>query len=426
MSVKFGIQLALDKDGEFVAAENCSRIRGPFSCVICKEPLVLRAGKKTKHHFIHGTKSPCHGNTEEHRILAATLGPLVPRLEDGPGEVKEITSDIIEEALDFVQKEILKEEKCTNCKKNGSGFTRMFTDDTRKMYGLNDLFVCPSCLVECPHCGSPNSKKRDRRYNMCLRCEFIRCEWQEAARDALEVMGTIPDSPKWLTGTRKEFVASLILRKARARVICRFMESNKDRVAEYARLVRVRSRERALAKALRSARKETEKTRERNQKNRDRKMGSQATERYNSMFQNKRERCYCGSVNKRRFMIKYTSILGSVRFCCRGCSLECKGCSKPSTKMDTERFGNCFDCYSWSSDRTDVWKKDHKKVLRSCLDGDYSAMATLYTKSPTVMKGKYCGDLLVHVPSSELDGIVRRDHLEYQDIVEVIKACRKM
>ena len=557
--VKYGIQLALDKNENIVSAETCSKESGPFTCVICKKTLNFRSGTKSPKHYIHKVKSSCEGNTNEHRVQAKSMNGSIPEsktheseieptedsndgsipesktheseieptedsndgsipesktheseieptedskdgsipesktheseieptedskdgsipepktheydiepeqylnsiledsldllLEETPDPITESVDDtkdhdkedsdvaqdvsnhVIDEALEFVVNDILKETKCTDCKKVDSGHHKMFTDEARETYGLNDLYVCSGCLSPCPACSGTNSRKRTRRTPICFTCDFKKKQWEESVEDAVTKMTPIPEAPsslrEFLKEERRVMVLRLILNKQRARTIYGFMASNKDRVPEYKIKVGEKLRINALAKALKKARKESEKTREKNQRQRERAMGPVASDRYNKMFNNKTEGCpSCGKMNKRRNMVRYTSTMGSNKFSCKGCSLNCPGCDSVCTKQDLNRFGGgCFSCLAFSHDMTDAWKKDKRVILKAALDGDNWAMATLYQKSPMVIKGKFTGDLLVHVPTGEIPSVIRRDHPELSEVANVVVTCRKM
>jgi hypothetical protein len=469
--MKFGIQLALGGSGgsgSHVAAGSCSRDDGPFSCVLCSQRLTLRAGTKTPRHFVHSKKSECSGNDDEHRAAALRRGStgsiyeMKPRgpetdpittteesmldaaldqvLENqgnqGEQEQEEkeelnvpmdISSDIIDEALDFVVNDLLKEARCTDCKRTGSGFHRMFTEEAMDTFGLNDLYVCPSCLSPCPACNGPNSTKRARRATYCFVCDFEKNQWEESAEEAVDKLGPIPESPGWLSEERKSMVLRMTSRRQSARKVFHFMAGHQHRVSEYRSRVGSKKRERAIARALKKERKGSKRTREGNQGSRERAMGADATARFNAMYANKKESCWCGKQGKRRHMIKYGSAMGAWKYCCRSCSLVCPGCSQPCVQKDLDMFqGSCFECLSWSRDWGDLWKQGEGSIIEGCRKGCVSSMAALYQYGPMLTKGKYSGDKLVHAPTTDMDAIARRDHPEMKGLVDAIMGCRKV
>lgn len=480
--VKYGIRLATDSNGTYVSAKTLSKEDGPFTCVICEKELSFRAGTKTPKHLIHKKKSECEGNTDEHRQMAESLGsiqeieskdvssvsipetknqepivgplpdllpievlsatmdideevmdPEVPDLEeedpnDEPNDVAaDVSQEIIDDALEFVVNEVLKETKCTDCRKLGSGYNQMFTEEAREKFDLNDLFVCDSCVVRCPACDGPNSQKRSKRNPICFTCDFEQNQWEEEANEAVVKMGPIPESPDWLKNERREMVIKAFIRKQKARVVYNFMASNNNRIPEYVQVIGSQAKANAIKRALKKERKESMKTRKRNEDFRNRKMGSQATERYNLIFANKKETCPCGKPGKRRHMVRYASTLGSVKYSCNKCSVKCPGCSEPCTQNDFDKYlSSCFECLAWTTDRTDVWRRGEVSVISGCKKGSVEDMGALYTHGPVVTKGKFAGDRLVHVPTGELDAVIRRDHPEFKAISDVLKACRKM
>lgn len=338
----------------------------------------------------------------------------------------DVSAQVIEDALDFVAKEVLKETRCTDCKISGSGHHQMFTEEAMVQFGLNDLYVCDSCLVRCPACDGPNSARRERRTKLCFKCDFDANQWRESAEEAVEKMKPIPDSPKWMTDTRCSMVLKMICRKTKARTIYNFMVENRSRMVEYKDYMGAQAKARSVKKALERERRQRTKRRVKNENHRERAMGPQATERFNIMYANKRELCAsCGSQGKRRHMVKYSSVLGSYRYCCSRCSTACP-CGDKSTSNDLQKFnGECFECFTYRTYRENLLKTDEKSLLNACLDGKAWALATLYMHSPMVSKGRFNGDLLVHVPSSEMDSVIRRDHNEFKEIGKVILRCRK-
>lgn len=518
--VKFGLQLALDSQGNHVSAKTSTKDDGPFKCVICEKELSLRAGSKTPHHFIHRVKSSCEGNTDEHRTQAESIGsivqneteicsvepeevessfgstveneaqgssvepvddlsngstdenqdqnsaiepmdicddsidqvlselipveslvepsiktdetndPEVPDIEDEePVPVQEISNDIIEEALEFVVTEILDEnKKCTDCKAKGTDFHKMFTQEARERFELNDLYVCDACVVRCPSCDGPNSTKRAKRTPLCFTCDFEENQWRGEATRAVEKMESIPDSPKHLEGRRAIMVIKMLKRKRMARTIYNFMFAHRSRVPEFRRKVGEVLKAKKIAKQLMKVRKASDKSRLRNLQRRESSMGTDGSARLIHMYANRRETCFsCGKQNRRRYMMKYASVMGSFKYSCKSCSKTCQGCDNPCTKNDMDKFGDqCFECLSWSSTRSDEWKTNQKAVLDACLQGNKWAWAVLYLNAPGIKRGKFSGDSLVHVPSVDLDSVIRRDHPEYKEIAEVIKVVRKM
>ncbi len=365
--------------------------------------------------------------------------PDVPSIDEKRGEEEEeppnITEDvssevsnhIIEEALSFVENEILKQAKCTDCKVNGDDFHRMFTQEAIERFGLNDLYVCDSCVVRCPSCDGPNSTKRAKRAPLCFTCDFEENQWREEATEAVKRMEPIPPSPEKLRGRRAIMVLKMLSRKRKARIVYNFMFEHKDRTPEFKNKVGEVLRAKKIAKALMKIRKQTEKNRKRNQQRRESAMGADGSDRLAHMYANRRETCFCGKFNKRRHMVRYSSTMGSVKFSCRSCSKTCTGCGNPCTKNDMDQFGEqCFDCLSWSSTRSEEWKKGRDSVLQACTQGSKWAWAVLYLNAPGVTKGKFSGDSIAHLNNIDIDSVVRRDHPEFKDIGEVIKACRKM
>ena len=453
--MKFGIKLAIASDGSRVSSGTCSKDDGPFTCVMCEEPLTLRAGAKTPKHFIHKTKSDCVGNNDEHREESERIDsgepvnqepeiyqdPEVPLVGsddlDIPNEI-EISENIIDDALSFIENDILKEEilnsetlkeaKCTDCKKIGLGFYKMFTNDDIERFSLNDLYVCPTCVSFCPVCNGPNSTKRAKRVSMCFSCDFKKNEWMESSSEAVDKMGPIPEPPSWLGKERDEMVLKMFSRRSSARTVYGFMFKNRSRITEYRDKISTQAKTNAIKKALRKERKDSIKTRERNQKARERMMGAEATARYKKMYDNKSETCgECGSQGKRRNMTQYSSVLGSYKYSCKNCITQCPSCNEPSVNHDLGRFhGKCFECFSWGSLRENTLKTDKKTLIDGCLKRKQWAWGTLYVYGPFVKKGKYSGDRLVHVPSSEMDSVVRRDQPENRELGNLIVTCRKM
>lgn len=488
--VRYGIQLALDPQGNQVVAKTCTKADGPFICVICKKELSLRAGSKTPHHFIHRVKSSCEGNTDDHRVQADSLGtigytddnqnsdmepepeevsndsidqvleelipveslvepsseeegiqdpdvpdieeeePIVPDLEDDETTLAEdVSNEIITQALEMVD-DIIKPHKCCQCKARGSDFHQMFTDETRERYGLNDLYVCsnPTCLVECPHCSMPNSQKRHKKTPMCILCQFDQAEFLEKAKEAVKHMEPIPEAPEWLTGRRSIFVLKMLKRRRSARIVYTFMTANKSRVPEFKVKWAEKIKAQKIAKQLMKVRKATEKTRKRNQQRREATMGTDGASRYKAMYSNKAQSCKsCSKQGKRRTMIKYESVMGLYGYSCKGCSVLCKGCNKPCIKQEIERFGDqCFPCHAWKSTQSDEWKTNQKGVLEAALKKQKWALGVLYLNAPGITKGRHIGDSLAHVPSGDIPSVLRRDHPEFSEIAKVILECRKM
>ena len=324
--------------------------------------------------------------------------------------------------------EVLKESRCTDCKRTGLGFYRMFTDEAIERFSLNDLYVCPTCVSFCPVCNGPNSTKRAKRIPMCFSCDFEKNEWMESSSEAVDKMEAIPEPPSWLNKEKEEMVLKMLSRRSSARRVYGFMVRHRSRINEYRDRIGAQAKTNAIKKALRKERKDSIKTRERNQKARERIMGSEATDRYKRMYDNKSESCgECGSQGKRRNMMKYSSILGSYRYSCKSCITTCPSCKEPSVNHDLGRFqGNCFECFSWNELRENMLKTDKKSLIDGCLKGKSWAWAILYMYGPFVKKGKYSGDRLVHVPTSEMSSVIRRDHPEYQELGNTILACRKM
>lgn len=498
--MKFGIQLALNKDGNHVSARSCSKDDGPFSCVICSQVLTLRKGSKSPPHYIHKKKSHCVGNEDQHRALSekneaeksciepvdttkndqdgsmiepdregtpgsideyteekkqeeamlrdalaevldnmdtvdSSTEPDVPDLVDEVQEVdtsttepEDVCNSIIDEALEFVINDVLKETKCSDCKTMGTGYHRMFTEEDREKFGLNDLYVCPSCVVHCSVCDHPNSKKRSKRANgLCFTCDFQNNQFVEESKDAIEKMGTLPESPDWLVDERKGFFLQLLARKMKGRTIYMFMYSNKHRISEYKAAVGSQLQTRKIKKELGKARRDFAKSRERNLKHRERAMGTDAVDNFKRMFNNKKMTCVCGNQNKRRHMVRYDSVMGSIKYSCQRCSTDCPECSGPSVEHDLSLFGgSCFECFAFSIQSVDTWKQGEKAVIEGCKKGNVGHMGSLYMNGPIVKKGKFSGDRLVHVPGVELDSVVRRDHPGFKELAEVIKVCRKM
>lgn len=358
--------------------------------------------------------------------------PDVPDIDEEkeatPSFAEDVSNEIIEEALRVVD-EIIEPHKCCQCKSTGSDFHQMFTDETREKYGLNDLYVCsnPTCFVECPHCSMPNSQKRHKRTPMCFACDFIGSEWKEEAVEAVKKMTPIPEAPTWLTGRRAIMVIKMLARKRKARIVYNFMVQNKDRTPEFKNKVREQMKAFKIAKAINKVRRASEKNRIRNQKRREAAIGTEGASRYKAMYNNKIDTCACGKQNKRRYMVQYESVMGSMKYACRGCVKTCSGCSKDTIQHDMDRFGNqCFSCYAWKCTRSDEWKTNQKAVLDACMKGETWAMGVLYLNAPGVTKGKYAGDSICHVPSGDLDSVVRRDEPSVREIADVIKMVRKM
>ncbi len=360
--------------------------------------------------------------------------PGVPDIEEAGTEhehtvTEEISNSIINEALEVVEG-IIEPHKCCSCKKKGSDFHQMFSSESRERFGLNDLYVCssPSCFVECPHCSMPNSRKRHKKFNMCFLCNFLQCEFIEEATEAVKKMRPIPDAPTWLKGRRAIFVIKMLKRKIKARIVYNFMWNNKSRIQEFKVQWAEEMKARKIAKQIKKVRKASEKTRKMNQQRRDAMMGTDGASRYKAMYANRRETCSsCGKQNKRRFYVQYESVMGSMKYACKGCIKVCSGCSKETTQHDMDRFGNqCFSCYAWKCTRSDEWKTNQKAVLDACLEGQKWAWGVLYLNAPGVTKGKYAGDSITHVGSGDIGSVIRRDHPEMSEISRVIKECRKM
>lgn len=461
--VKFGIRLACGGDGQHVDSRTCTKLEGPFTCVICDNALTLRAGKATPKHFIHKKKSDCIGNTDEHREMADALGvkseteeepnvEVVPNIEEEPivkeepsikeepivedvPSIKEepnvvmadeVSNDIINEALEFVINDMLKEEKCSSCKKTGTGYHQMFTEEAKEKFDLNDLHVCSECFEACPMCKGVCSKKRMKRVEMCFTCDFVKSKWLEEAQEGIKNMTSIPETVDWLSEERKYMVSLLLSKKQSARTVRNFMKANKHKMFMYKEMVGAEHTNKAVSKVLKKARRDVQKNREKNQRSRERMSGIDATKRYDRMYSNKREQCpSCGKANKRRYMVKYESTMGAIKYCCFSCGDRCK-CSAPCSKNDLERFGGtCFECLAWSKNRSEAWKTDKESVLNRCKEGDIDSMCTLYIYSPLLEKGKYVNDKIVHVPSSELPAVSRRDHPDFTEMINVILVCRK-
>ena len=118
--------------------------------------------------------------------------------------------------------------------------------------------------------------------------------------------------------------------------------------------------------------------------------------------------------------------------------MTCPSCKEPTVQRDLDLFnvptvqrdldlfnGTCFECFAFSIQSGDIWKQGKKTVLAECRKGTVGHMGALFVNSPLVTKGKFSGDYLVHVPTSELDNVVRRDNVE-KDVADVIKACRQL
>lgn len=119
--------------------------------------------------------------------------PDVPPIEEPLIVPMKISNDIIDEDLEFVVNDILKESKCTSCKSTSTDYHRMFDRDTMEMFELNDLYVCNLCLVSCSLCNGPNSRKLPKRYDgRCLKWELVKSDWEEKASESLEKMEPIP------------------------------------------------------------------------------------------------------------------------------------------------------------------------------------------------------------------------------------------
>lgn len=78
---------AIDKHNTCVVAKRTTKENQPFTCVVCKEPVFLRAGEKNRHHFAHYSDSAClgkngggGGESEEHaaakRLIKDNLGKI--------------------------------------------------------------------------------------------------------------------------------------------------------------------------------------------------------------------------------------------------------------------------------------------------------------------------------------------------------------
>ena len=86
-------------DGQTVHAYDESKRNGPFACLICGDPVILKAGRNRQNHFAHENPIACkfaEGETDEHRrckleiyeALRKTPGVTKVALERPLGEVR--------------------------------------------------------------------------------------------------------------------------------------------------------------------------------------------------------------------------------------------------------------------------------------------------------------------------------------------------
>lgn len=473
----YEIQLAFDKDNNHVCAKFCDKKQGPFKCVLCEQELTLRAGTKTPKHFVHKLKSSCIGNDVSHRVIARGIedmksGKEPPSYKEPDSPKNEYVDDVIvkvvnnvdtgsiyeikyvkEDLVDLsrIEKELdsildssideispvvepVKEEsdntqtrKCTDCKKNGTGYLKMFGDFITEKFKLHDIYVCPNCLVRCPNCDGVNSTKRHKRYNMCFECDDTKNTWVELSNMAIYDLSSIPPSPQWMSEEHSVATLKLMQRRLSARIIFNFFISNRHRLEEYKKSMVEISLDKLRIKALKKKRKKETSDRQKRISSRERSLGSEAVERYNRMYDNKKQACTeCGTVRKRRQLCKYESIMATNRWACTTCVKKCSECQKPCVERETQKQENkCFECYSWTFDDK-KWNNNYKGVLNAAACGDIQSCAILFRNAPFVKYGKYNGERVSYIPETDLPGIIRNTHPEMERIGLVIKNCRKM
>lgn len=483
-TMPFDIQLATNQNNEYVCAKLCDKSMGPFKCVMCNLEVTHRAGLKTPRHFIHKVRSKCIGNGIAHRIIADGIEedaagveapdytyngfPDIPTvMVESEKEQKEwmekheewvddskitkepenIVIDIvdpsieqltlnfseIENELDSIIDSCMEDSenqnylKCTDCKKYGIGYYKMFGDEITKKYNLNNIYVCPECMVTCPNCNGVNSIKRNKRYGMCFECDDVKNTWVALKELSINEMGTIPLCPSWMDDEKHSASLELIRRKSMGRKITKFFMSNRTNINGYKKTMIEVSVEKVKLKLLEKKRSDEVNIRSKNQKTRETMFGPEAIERYKRMYDNKRQVCtVCNSFGKRRNMYKYDSIMGDMRWSCKSCVQKCPECTNSCVDKETVyQKGICFDCYCWKFD-DDKWNKNHRGVMKAASTGDRESCAIFFRNSPYVKSGKYRGERISHVPTLELDSIVRNIHPELGNMVSIIKKCRKM
>lgn len=195
-------------------------------------------------------------------------------------------------------------------------------------------------------------------------------------------------------------------------------EAKKERIADTVKNARLN--------LIANKRAEENAVKQRNIKTRERMLGTEGTKRYNRMYDNKKQACGgCNSFSKRRHMNKYESIMGEARWACKSCVSKCPSCNNSCIDRETQdQDGKCFDCYSWGVCDS-RWNIDKNSVLDEAVAGDKEACAILFNSAPLVKQGRFVGERISHVPTLEMDIIVRHGHPEFKDLASVIKTCRK-